>query len=119
MDRQARIDQLRLVQIKMGKPRAQRRPAVGGKWTFEEDERLKNIVEEHGAKNWKKVNYFSDCRLKRTQIADLLGDTRTEVQCLHRWNKVLMVASPLPSLVTNRTGPSAWLAQGTMDRGRG
>ncbi len=24
------------------------------------------------------------------QIAEILGDTRTEVQCLHRWNKVLM-----------------------------
>jgi hypothetical protein len=56
MDRQARIDQLKSVQIQMGKPRAQRRPAVGGKWGADEDEQLKKIVHEHGAKNWKKVS---------------------------------------------------------------
>ncbi|CAM9426674.1 unnamed protein product, partial [Ectocarpus fasciculatus] len=46
------------------------------KWAEEEDEQLRNIVLEHGPKNWK-------------GIAELLGDTRTDVQCLHRWNKVL------------------------------
>lgn len=59
MDRQARIDQLKSIHIKMGKPRAQRRPAIGGKWTQEEDERLKAIVQEHGPKNWKKVYIIS------------------------------------------------------------
>mmetsp|Transcript_244 Transcript_244/g.305 ORF Transcript_244/g.305 Transcript_244/m.305 type:complete len:806 (-) Transcript_244:301-2718(-) len=48
---------------------------IGGKWTPEEDARLEHIVKLHGAKNWKKV-------------ADMLGK-RTDVQCLHRWNKVL------------------------------
>jgi hypothetical protein len=72
MDRQARIDQLRLVQIKMGKPRAQRRPAVGGKWTFEEDERLKNIVEEHGAKNWKKVNRLPSLIVTSRELRSLI-----------------------------------------------
>jgi hypothetical protein len=48
----------------------------GGKWSAEEDQRLREIVKQHGAKNWKK-------------IAMLLGDVRTDVQCLHRWNKVL------------------------------
>ena len=53
-----------------------RKPPIGGKWAKEEDEQLKKIVELHGPKNWKK-------------IAELLGETRTDVQCLHRWNKVL------------------------------
>lgn len=44
-------------------------------WTIEEDERLKDLVSEYGAKNWKK-------------IASMLGE-RTDVQCLHRWQKVL------------------------------
>jgi hypothetical protein len=52
-----------------------RRPPVGGKWTKAEDERLKGIVDVNGPKNWRKV-------------ADLLGAVRTNVQCLHRWNKV-------------------------------
>mmetsp|Transcript_3885 Transcript_3885/g.6081 ORF Transcript_3885/g.6081 Transcript_3885/m.6081 type:complete len:679 (-) Transcript_3885:141-2177(-) len=76
MDRQARIEQLKLKNFRMNKPRAQRRPPIGGKWTKEEDNQLREIVQQHGAKNWKK-------------IAELLGDTRTDVQCLHRWNKVL------------------------------
>ena len=52
-----------------------RRP-VGGKWTEEEDNRLREIVETFGAKNWKR-------------LAMLLGNVRSDVQCLHRWNKVL------------------------------
>ena len=47
----------------------------GIKWTKEEDETLKDAVEEHGAKNWKTIS------------VRLPG--RTEVQCLHRWQKVL------------------------------
>jgi hypothetical protein len=39
----------------LGRPRAQRRASVGGKWTAEEDASLKAIVEIHGAKSWKKV----------------------------------------------------------------
>ena len=58
------------------KPRAQRKESTGGKWTEEEDATLRQIVEESGPKNWKK-------------IASILGITRTDVQCLHRWNKVL------------------------------
>ena len=61
--------------FRMNKPRAQRRPPVGGNWASSEDMKLKAIVAEHGPKNWKK-------------IADILGETRTDVQCLHRWNKV-------------------------------
>jgi myb-related protein len=49
-------------------------------WTLEEDEKLKDLVQTHGAKNWKKIaSFFED---------------RSDVQCLHRWQKVLN-----PSLV--------------------
>uniref|UniRef100_A0A7S1B5E6 Uncharacterized protein n=1 Tax=Corethron hystrix TaxID=216773 RepID=A0A7S1B5E6_9STRA len=48
---------------------------AGVKWTKEEDDALRAAVEENGAKNWK-------------LIAERLQD-RTEVQCLHRWQKVL------------------------------
>mmetsp|Transcript_4294 Transcript_4294/g.10361 ORF Transcript_4294/g.10361 Transcript_4294/m.10361 type:complete len:819 (-) Transcript_4294:119-2575(-) len=57
------------------------------KWTKQEDETLKDAVEEHGAKNWKLIS------------SRLPG--RSEVQCLHRWQKVLK-----PSLVK---GP--WTAE--------
>ncbi len=45
------------------------------KWSKQEDETLKQAVEEHGAKNWKLIS------------THLPG--RSEVQCLHRWQKVL------------------------------
>jgi len=57
------------------------------KWTKQEDETLKDAVEEHGAKNWKLIS------------SRLPG--RSEVQCLHRWQKVLK-----PSLIK---GP--WTAE--------
>lgn len=44
-------------------------------WTKEEDDKLQALVNKYGAKNWKRIaSYF---------------DTRTDVQCLHRWQKVL------------------------------
>ena len=46
-----------------------------GKWTIEEDETLREAVQSHAGKNWKKI---SDCL-----------EGRTDVQCLHRWQKVL------------------------------
>ncbi|CAB9508298.1 Myb-related protein A [Seminavis robusta] len=48
---------------------------TGIKWTKSEDEALRTAVEEHGAKNWKLISQ----RLPQ----------RSEVQCLHRWQKVL------------------------------
>mmetsp|Transcript_106125 Transcript_106125/g.158767 ORF Transcript_106125/g.158767 Transcript_106125/m.158767 type:complete len:791 (+) Transcript_106125:196-2568(+) len=45
------------------------------KWSKQEDDTLKQAVEEHGAKNWKLIS------------SRLPG--RSEVQCLHRWQKVL------------------------------
>lgn len=50
------------------------RRAKGG-WTPQEDETLRNAVNAFKGKNWKK-------------IAESFPD-RTEVQCLHRWQKVL------------------------------
>ncbi|KAM3130758.1 hypothetical protein pb186bvf_017172 [Paramecium bursaria] len=73
-------------------------------WTEEEDQKLKEMVEQHGARNWKKIaSYFDD---------------RTDVQCLHRWQKVLnpdLVKGPwtqeeddqLIKLV-NQHGPKNW-----------
>jgi myb proto-oncogene protein len=46
-----------------------------GNWTDEEDEKLRQAVAEFAGKNWKK-------------IAERIPD-RSDVQCLHRWQKVL------------------------------
>lgn len=51
------------------------RRASMGKWSEDEDELLRQAVDEFGGKNWKK-------------IASKLRE-RTDVQCLHRWQKVL------------------------------
>lgn len=46
-----------------------------GSWTPAEDEKLRQAVNDYGGRNWKKIS---------EQIPD-----RTDVQCLHRWQKVL------------------------------
>lgn len=51
------------------------RRSTKGNWTLEEDDILRKAVEIHKGKNWKK-------------IAECFPD-RTDVQCLHRWQKVL------------------------------
>ncbi len=57
MDRNTRIEQLKNSRnFRMNKPRAQRRPPVGGKWSKDEDLQLKEIVAKYGPKNWKKVS---------------------------------------------------------------
>eukprot|EP00554_Chaetoceros_debilis_P014251 CAMPEP_0194122100 /NCGR_PEP_ID=MMETSP0150-20130528/49255_1 /TAXON_ID=122233 /ORGANISM="Chaetoceros debilis, Strain MM31A-1" /LENGTH=693 /DNA_ID=CAMNT_0038814803 /DNA_START=175 /DNA_END=2252 /DNA_ORIENTATION=+ len=58
-----------------GKKNPYARKATAIKWTKKEDEALRIAVEEHGARNWKKI---------ATSLPE-----RTEVQCLHRWQKVL------------------------------
>lgn len=46
-----------------------------GRWSTEEDEKLRNLVEVKGDSDWKLVaNYFFD---------------RSDIQCQHRWCKVL------------------------------
>ena len=49
---------------------------TGGKWLAEEDARLRAGVEALGAKNWKRIS------------EEYLSNGRTDVQCLHRWQKV-------------------------------
>ncbi|KAI3694507.1 hypothetical protein L1987_77473 [Smallanthus sonchifolius] len=79
------------------------RRAKGG-WTPEEDETLKMAVELFNGKSWKKIaEYFPD---------------RSEVQCLHRWQKVInpeLIKGPwtreedetIVELV-RRHGPTKW-----------
>ena len=58
---------------------------TGGRWTFDEDEKLRQGVATIGAKNWKRISVeYLDCK-------------RTDVQCLHRWQKALR-----PGLVKGR-----------------
>ncbi|KAL8504108.1 hypothetical protein ACS0TY_022731 [Phlomoides rotata] len=80
------------------------RRSTKGQWTAEEDEILRMAVQRFKGKNWKKIaEYFKD---------------RTDVQCLHRWQKVLnpdLVKGPwskeedevIVELV-NKYGPKKW-----------
>ena len=52
-----------------------KRRASTGKWSSEEDASLRRAVDANSGKNWKKIAFH------------LPG--RTDVQCLHRWQKVL------------------------------
>ncbi|XP_065849439.1 transcription factor MYB3R-1 [Euphorbia lathyris] len=80
------------------------RRSTKGQWTAEEDEILRKAVQRFKGKNWKK-------------IAECFKD-RTDVQCLHRWQKVLnpeLVKGPwskeedeiIVELV-NKFGPKKW-----------
>ena len=46
-------------------------------WSTEEDDALKNAVFKYGGKNWKRI------------AVELPGGCKTDVQCFHRWQKVL------------------------------
>lgn len=48
-----------------------------GKWTKDEDASLKQGVAVVGAKNWKRISQ------------EFMFGRRSDVQCLHRWQKVL------------------------------
>jgi len=48
-----------------------------GRWTKHEDELLRQAVAEYGPKNWKRISDSA------------FDGLRTDVQCLHRWQKVL------------------------------
>lgn len=50
---------------------------TGGRWSQEEDDRLKQVVKELGPKNWKVISKKA------------FNGSRSDVQCLHRWQKVL------------------------------
>ncbi|KAL4332910.1 hypothetical protein GQ457_07G038400 [Hibiscus cannabinus] len=80
------------------------RRSTKGQWTAEEDEILRNAVQRFKGKNWKK-------------IAECFKD-RTDVQCLHRWQKVLnpeLVKGPWSKEedeqiieLVNKYGPKKW-----------
>jgi hypothetical protein len=59
----------------VGTPNSPFKSASRGNWTAEEDELLRLAVEYYKGRNWKKIS---------EHIPD-----RTDVQCLHRWQKVL------------------------------
>lgn len=83
-------DLQRHLQTQPAKPIAQKRrkraildsKTTGGKWLPEEDELLRNGVRALGAKNWKKISEM------------YLSSKRTDVQCLHRWQKVCIRHAP-------------------------
>jgi hypothetical protein len=54
---------------------ASKRRASVGKWTLSEDEALRKAVQANNGRNWKKIS--------------LVLPGRSDVQCLHRWQKVL------------------------------
>ncbi|BFZ03960.1 hypothetical protein BsWGS_06999 [Bradybaena similaris] len=75
-----------------------------GKWSKEEDEKLRKIVETKGLHDWKVVcSFFAD---------------RTDIQCQHRWHKVLnpdLIKGPWTREEDNRViqlvneyGPKRW-----------
>ncbi|XP_041990156.1 transcription factor MYB3R-1-like [Salvia splendens] len=80
------------------------RRSTKGQWTAEEDEVLRMAVQRFKGKNWKK-------------IAECFKD-RTDVQCLHRWQKVLnpeLVKGPwskeedeVITELVNKYGPKKW-----------
>jgi hypothetical protein len=54
-----------------------KKKASGGRWSKEEDDKLRAGVATIGAKNWKRI------------AQEFLLGERSDVQCLHRWQKVL------------------------------
>ncbi|XP_077987181.1 myb-related protein A-like [Glandiceps talaboti] len=84
--------------------RPQKKYINKGRWTKDEDERLRQVVESCGTDNWKLIaSYFND---------------RTDVQCLHRWQKVLnpeLIKGPWTKEeddkvveLVNKYGPKRW-----------
>ena len=61
----------------LGQSAAPAKKPSGVRWTKDEDERLRQAVQKMGANNWKTISqtYFPG--------------RRTDMQCLHRWQKVL------------------------------
>lgn len=57
-----------------------RRSSKGG-WTRDEDDMLRVVVMEHSEKNWKNI--------AKALNGSFPGSNRNDVQCLHRWQKVL------------------------------
>ncbi|KNA21761.1 hypothetical protein SOVF_040570 [Spinacia oleracea] len=80
------------------------RRSTRGQWTPEEDEILRKAVQRFKGKNWKKI---AECFKERT-----------DVQCLHRWQKVLnpeLIKGPWSKeedevivQLVNKYGPKKW-----------
>ncbi|KAL2517699.1 Myb-related protein 3R-1 [Abeliophyllum distichum] len=97
-------DCLQRVQTLHGRTSGPTRRSTKGQWTPEEDEILRMAVQRFKGKNWKK-------------IAECFKD-RTDVQCLHRWQKVLnpeLVKGPWSKEedemiihCVNKYGPKKW-----------
>ncbi|CAI9784850.1 unnamed protein product [Fraxinus pennsylvanica] len=97
-------DCLHGVQTLHGRTIGPTRHSKKGQWTPEEDEILRMAVQRFKGKNWKK-------------IAECFKD-RTDVQCLHRWQKVLnpeLVKGPWSKEedemiihCVNKYGPKKW-----------
>ncbi|XP_071704853.1 transcription factor MYB3R-1-like isoform X2 [Rutidosis leptorrhynchoides] len=66
---------LQKIRYSNGRTSGPTRRSTKGQWSAEEDEKLCKAVQQFNGKNWKK-------------IAECFKD-RTDVQCLHRWQKVL------------------------------
>ncbi|GJM94918.1 hypothetical protein PR202_ga11603 [Eleusine coracana subsp. coracana] len=85
-----------------------------GNWTQEEDDMLRKAVETYNGKNWKKI---ADASLTTFFSAECFPG-RTDVQCLHRWQKVLnpeLVKGPWSKeedeiiiQMVNKLGPKKW-----------
>ena len=56
------------------KKQKNRKRSQKARWSSDEDKLLRQLVKEHDAKNWK--------------VISLEFPERTDVQCLHRWQKV-------------------------------
>ncbi|KAL2548399.1 Myb-related protein 3R-1 [Forsythia ovata] len=97
-------DGLERVRPLHGRTSGPTRRSTKGQWTPEEDEILRIAVQRFKGKNWKK-------------IAECFKD-RTDVQCLHRWQKVLnpeLVKGPWSKEedeviidLVNKFGPKKW-----------
>ncbi|KAG0455815.1 hypothetical protein HPP92_023603 [Vanilla planifolia] len=95
---------LRQPQPLLGRTTGPKRRSTKGHWTPEEDEILRNAVQHYHGKNWKKI---AEC-----------FPGRTDVQCLHRWQKVLnptLVKGPWSKEedeiiidMVNKFGPKKW-----------
>jgi hypothetical protein len=71
------------------RPQKKKSTLGGGKWTKAEDAQLCEAVKAIGPKNWRRIS------------AEFLQGRRSDVQCLHRWQKVLR-----PGLVKGPWTPS-------------
>ncbi|KAK7293871.1 hypothetical protein RJT34_16748 [Clitoria ternatea] len=69
------MDGVKKARASQGRTTGPTRRSTKGHWTQEEDDTLRKAVQQFKGKNWKK-------------IAECFKD-RTDVQCLHRWQKVL------------------------------